>query len=96
MKILGKNYEVLILNDSPMMSNIGEIDNKACKIYINGGLSTDEQKETLLHETIHVVDYQLKLGLTEDQVHRLSVGLFTAIQDNWGGIPDIIGGDAKQ
>ena len=37
---------------------------------------------TLLHEIIHAIDFNVALGLEEDQVIRLTSGLYAAIRDN--------------
>lgn len=37
---------------------------------------------TLLHEIVHIVDSDLKIGLCEDNVHRFSAGLYGVLKDN--------------
>lgn len=88
-RILGKKIEIIFVEDSPLVERSGEMHYLNGIIYIRKSLYPDEQKETLLHEVIHCIDYQLKLDLSEAQVHRLAVGLYAVMADNWNGIPDI-------
>lgn len=46
-----------------------------------------QQRETMLHEVLHVIDDALVLGLTEKQIHRLSAMLAAVLVDN----PDLMG-----
>jgi len=48
------------------------------------GTSFSKEKEaaTLFHELIHIVEENLRIELTEEQVGLLSVGLYTIIVDN--------------
>ncbi len=43
----------------------------------------DEQlKDTLLHEVIHIIDYDGQLGLSEQQVHSLATQLYSFFHSN--------------
>lgn len=48
------------------------------------GVSFSEEKEaaTLMHELFHVIEENLRINLTEDQIGLLAVGLYTIITDN--------------
>lgn len=51
-------------------------------ILIQPGMIEDEEKDTVLHEVIHAVDYLMQLGLTEDQVRSTATGLYAVMKDN--------------
>jgi hypothetical protein len=40
------------------------------------------EKQVFMHELIHIIDDNLKLGLDEPQTQRLAVGIVTIIIDN--------------
>jgi hypothetical protein len=40
------------------------------------------EKQVFLHELFHVVDTNFQVGLSEEQVQTLAVGLTTIIEDN--------------
>lgn len=41
-------------------------------------LGPEQEEEAILHEGIHIIDEELNIGLTEEQVGRLAVGLYSA------------------
>ena len=47
-------------------------------IVINREQGKQQLEETLLHEVLHVIDDELKLGLAEEQITRLAVGIYSA------------------
>lgn len=42
----------------------------------------DQLQDTLLHEMIHVLDYDMQLELSERQVHCLASGIICLMKDN--------------
>jgi Zn-dependent peptidase ImmA (M78 family) len=78
MTILGKKYKVKYLDDDTMQSGYGSMQRAHGIILINKDTTPDQQAETLLHEVIHAVDEELKIGLEEADVARLAVGLYSA------------------
>jgi hypothetical protein len=44
--------------------------------------SEAKEASTFLHEVIHLLDDNLRCGLSEEQVGLLSVGLYSVISDN--------------
>lgn len=40
------------------------------------------EKQVFLHELMHVVDSNFHVGLTEEQIQTMAVGLATVIEDN--------------
>lgn len=76
--ILGKVYSVDRFNDSGMQGLMGSAKRTAGRINISTEQSTESAEETLLHEVIHIVDGELLLGLSEETVARLAVGIYSA------------------
>ena len=79
--VLGKFYK-LIETDCPACNDTyaGSTQRMKQTITVQKGenLAPDQYDETILHEVIHVVDEELKIGLTEESVARLAVGLYSA------------------
>jgi hypothetical protein len=80
-RILGIDYAVEI-KDFEDDDQFGESSEQTCNISIKTNLNSDVFEETLLHEIIHQVDDALDLGMTEDQVRRLSRGLYCVSKEN--------------
>lgn len=77
-QILGKTYRVIFKGADDNMTMLGSIEYAKQRIFIFNDLPYDQRCETLLHETIHAVNEELKLGLSEVTVARLAVGLHSA------------------
>lgn len=60
----------------------GQINFQTLVIRVSAGLAPMQERETLLHEAIHAIDHAARIGLTEKQVSRLSMGLLAALLDN--------------
>ena len=58
-----------------------EIFHKFQRICIERG-TIDNVKESMLHEAVHAVDADRQAGITEDQVRKMSLGLYAFIKDN--------------
>jgi len=78
LSVLSKTYAITELARMDDKTFLGRSNRDFGLIEIHSGITVQEQEETLLHEVIHIVDQSLKLDLSEDQVIRLSVGLYTA------------------
>lgn len=52
------------------------------RIYVDRTNTKGRQREVLLHEVIHVVDFMGHLEFTEAQTHALANGLFAVMRDN--------------
>lgn len=61
---------------------IGEADHNAFTIKVERGLRPEKAEEVFLHELIHCVDVFMQVGLNEDQVTRLSNGLYMVLKAN--------------
>ena len=76
--ILGKKYKVELLDETRTGGNMGNANRSLQYININKGNAVEQQQDTLMHEILHIIDGELKLGLTENTISRLTVGLFSA------------------
>ncbi len=52
------------------------------KIKILNSYKKERQFRTLLHEIIHILDEDLKIGFEENEICRLEAGLFQVLKDN--------------
>ena len=79
MTILGKPYEVRMTDDVGSGGNLGQSKRSKQVIVLNNEECAHEQlEETLLHEVIHIISGELVLGLDEETVARLAVGIYSA------------------
>jgi thymidylate synthase (FAD) len=76
--ILGKPYDVEMVDDAHTSGNMGSANRSLQKILIASAIGKDQQQDTLLHEVLHIINDELKVGLTEENVSRLAVGLYSA------------------
>ncbi len=77
-KILGKPFTIVEKPADELPDCLGTYDLDLMEVYLRGGLVPAQRGDTLLHEHIHIADETLELGLTEDQVGKLSVALYSA------------------
>ena len=78
LNILGKEYEIKGQPKRYMGGDIGTGSSTNQVITFDETLKKDQRAETILHEMIHIVDQELGLGMTEEQVSRLAVGLYAS------------------
>jgi hypothetical protein len=90
-RILGKPFKVEFvakdhdgLKDGPEDDDpgMGRQDTDQQEIYIRSGQPLESEQDTVLHEVIHSVEETLELGMTEDQVTKLAIGLLAVLKDN--------------
>lgn len=81
-RILGKDIAVKYVDTFIGADQIGECDVCGGEIIVTATLKEDIKNETILHEVIHCVDEMLSIGLSEEQVNRLSVGLYAVYREN--------------
>lgn len=84
LKVGPKRYEVLAVTNISHngVALCGQCDSQAGQILLDVEFFASSQRETLFHEALHAVDHLLSIGLTEEQVGALSVGLLNLIDDN--------------
>ncbi len=61
---------------------IGKVIFRKNKIKILNSYSIERKFRTLLHEVIHIIDEDLKIGFEENGICRLEAGLFQVLKDN--------------
>lgn len=79
-RVLGKDITIDYASED--FPDAGQMQEDSLSILIKGGQLPIEEMDTLLHETIHGLDYILDLGLSEHQVRMLATGLIGLFQDN--------------
>lgn len=85
-KISGIIYDIelvdIIEDDIHNAEFMGRVIFKKNKIKILKSYSIEKQFRTLLHEIIHILDEDLKIGFEENGICRLEAGLFQVLKDN--------------
>lgn len=94
LSILGKRYAVIARRKDGSRA-FGSTDVMLSEIEIAEHLSQDEAAETLLHEVIHAVCYAFCVELEEDDLSRLSAGLYAALVAN-PGLLDVMQGETGE
>ena len=79
---IGQDYEVQMLEKKDMPKLLGFCDVNKNVIQLRDSLKGDKLGEIFLHECIHAVESQLSLGLSENQVNSLGVGVYALLKDN--------------
>jgi hypothetical protein len=78
-RILGKSYGVQIVQG---LENCGECVDSKQTIRVQAGMPHGLERDTVLHEIIHALDYGMHLSMTERQVSALAAGLVAVLVDN--------------
>ncbi|TET08499.1 MAG: hypothetical protein E3J83_03370 [Candidatus Atribacteria bacterium] len=88
-KVAGHYYDIIWDNEGLSNKNlVGEADHSKNIIFLatkykGKKINKTNIEETLLHEILHAVDANYNGGgLREDDVSRLSVGLYQVLKDN--------------
>lgn len=82
-KVHGKNFSVTPFKDDLSKGEACGFTNvKLNVIQFDPNTGVDALKETLLHELIHVVDFDAQLEMTERQVHACAAGIYSILKDN--------------
>ena len=91
-KVLGKVYRVRVVTERAQGfedGDYGECDNDKHIITLIAGRSLGNDQDTLLHEVIHAVAFQMnvdgaigKRGNEEQWVQALATGLLAVMKDN--------------
>lgn len=83
MKILGIPYKLNYKEQFDRAeTNHGSTDFLNTEINICKSLNSESRNSTFLHEVLHVIDFNLGLDLTENQIAALSSGLFAFFTEN--------------
>ena len=82
-KAYGQEWKVKIVKNHPkIQGNFGHCDMDNNTIYLHANATDIQQKSTLLHEIIHVVEQSNGLNFSEHSVLSLEAGLFHIMRDN--------------
>lgn len=82
-KVVGKTYAIEIVDTVGDGTNLGEVDNDGQRIELGSGHSSLEAfQDTLLHETMHAIEYAMDIELEEHEIHRLTAGVLQVLRDN--------------
>lgn len=88
LRILGKTYTLRFVDrvemegGDPKEQLMGLCSDGKQDIQVSIHQPKDALKDTILHEILHAVDYQMQLGLKERQVHGIAAGLVAVFLDN--------------
>ncbi len=78
-RVIGKTYKLLEVDN---LDNQGLCEDDKQQISIRKGMPIESWADTVIHEVTHAIDFNLKLGLTERQVHCIGSGLWAMLADN--------------
>ena len=78
-RIIGKTYKLLEV-EGLVVFGLCEDDKQ--QISIRKDMPIESWADTVIHECTHAIDFNLKLGLTERQVHCIGSGLWALLADN--------------
>ena len=62
--------------------NFGKCDPDTLTLSIKEGSPTSKAEETYIHELIHAIEHETKVGLSEDEVERFSKLLYQVLKAN--------------
>jgi hypothetical protein len=85
LRILGKVYRVDRTPNhiGPGGAQVyGTCDHGRSVIVLDSGQDTQQERDTLMHEAVHALDFAMCLELEERQVHALGAGLSALFADN--------------
>ena len=81
-KILSQDFTVKRLPKKKMKSVLGLCDSTKNVIELREEICGDKLAEVFIHEVVHGIAENLNMGLKEDQVNNLAVGLWGFLKDN--------------
>jgi hypothetical protein len=87
LKIIGREYDVVKLDYDN--EQVGGVDFGTCTIGIKSGQQKLLEADTLLHESLHIIDEIFQLELTERQVYCVVSGIMALLRDNETLLPYI-------
>ncbi len=80
--ILGKYYTISWVDKVDDEGNVGETVDSKQRILILEDQGFENERDTVVHECTHAIDYQLQIGLRERQVHLVAAGIFSLLRAN--------------
>jgi len=79
LRIVGKNYAVETMK---LGDNYGLCEDQTQTIKIADDMAHGLERDTLLHEAIHAIDYSMQLSMSERQVCGLGTAIYALLADN--------------
>jgi len=80
LKIVGREYNVVKVEE--YNGQVGGVDFETSTIGVKDGQQKLLEADTLLHESLHVIDEIFQLELSERQVYCITSGLIALLRDN--------------
>lgn len=80
LKIVGREYNVVKVEEYD--DQVGGVDFETSTIVVKDGQQMLLEADTLLHESLHVIDEIFQLELSERQVYCITSGLIALLRDN--------------
>lgn len=79
LRIVGKNYAVETMR---LGDDYGECNDQTQTIKVAEGMAHGLERDTLLHEAIHAIDYCMQLKMSEKQVCGMGTAVYALLADN--------------
>lgn len=79
LRIVGKNYAVERMK---LGDDYGECNDQTQTIKVAETIAHGMERDTLLHEAIHAIDYCMQLKMSEKQVCGLGTAIYALLADN--------------
>lgn len=80
LKIVGREYDVIKIEEYD--EKVGGVDFENSTIVVKDGQQRLLEADTLLHESLHIIDEMFQLELTERQVYCITSGFIALLRDN--------------
>jgi hypothetical protein len=82
MKILAYDYQIKGLSNPVETATLfGRHDSNSLTITICTGMQRQHQESTMIHEVFEAINWQLKIGLEEQQIICLEAGLYHVLRN---------------
>ena len=78
-RIIGKSYKLLEVDN---LDNFGLCEDEKQQISIRKDMPIESWADTVIHECAHAIDFNMKLGMSERQVHCIGSGIWALLVDN--------------
>lgn len=76
----GERYKLRFIKN---LADLGETDSETQTIKIRSGMSKNETFRTVIHEILHVVEFEWPVRLKHKTVYQLEEAIFSLIMDNF-------------
>ena len=80
LKVVGREYNVVKIEEYD--EKVGGVDFENSTIVIKDGQQRLLEADTLLHESLHIIDDIFQLELSERQVYCITSGIIALLRDN--------------